>query len=95
MRWNKKEAKTIHRLLEIGKFDEDRLNSIDTEVAPVDADVLVIDEMSMVDVFLMNYIVKAVYYGTKIIFVGDANQLPSVGPGSILKDLIFLITFLF
>lgn len=82
------DAKTIHRLLEIGKFEEDKLGSIDTDVSPVDADILVVDEMSMVDVFLMNYLVKAVYLGTKIIFVGDPNQLPSVGPGSILKDLI-------
>lgn len=82
------EAKTIHRLLEIGKFDEDSLASVDTDVAPVDGDVIVVDEMSMVDVFLMNYLVKAIYLGTKIIFVGDPNQLPSVGPGSILKDLI-------
>lgn len=82
------DAKTIHRLLEIGKFEEDKLGSVDTDVTPVDADVLVIDEMSMVDVFLMNYLVKAIYLGTKIIFVGDPNQLPSVGPGSILKDLI-------
>ncbi len=82
------DAKTIHRLLEIGKFEEDKLGSVDTDVSPVDADVLVIDEMSMVDIFLMNYLVKAIYLGTKIIFVGDPNQLPSVGPGSILKDLI-------
>lgn len=82
------EAKTIHRLLEIGKFEEDKLGSVDTDVAPVDADVLVVDEMSMVDVFLMNYLTKAIYLGTKVIFVGDPNQLPSVGPGSILKDLI-------
>jgi len=82
------EAKTIHRLLEIGKFEEDKLGSIDIDVLPIDADILVIDEMSMVDIFLMNYIVKAVYLGTKIIFVGDINQLPSVGPGSILKDII-------
>ncbi len=82
------DAKTIHRLLEIGKFEEDKLGSIDTDVTPVDADVIVIDEMSMVDVFLMNYLMKAVYLGTKIIFVGDFNQLPSVGPGSILKDVI-------
>ncbi len=82
------EAKTIHRLLEIGKFEEDRLGSIDTDVSPVDADVIVIDEMSMVDIFLMNYLSKAIYLGTKVIFVGDVNQLPSVGPGSILKDMI-------
>lgn len=82
------DAKTIHRLLEIGKIEDDKLGSIDNDISPIDADVLVIDEMSMVDVFLMNYIVKAVYLGTKMVFVGDVNQLPSVGPGSILKDLI-------
>ena len=82
------DAKTIHRLLEIGKFEEDKLGSVDTDVAPVDADVLVVDEMSMVDVFLMNYLVKALFLGTKVIFVGDPNQLPSVGPGCVLKDLI-------
>ena len=82
------EAKTIHRLLEIGKIEDDKLGNIDDDIAPIDADVLVIDEMSMVDIFLMNYIVKAVYMGTKLVFVGDVNQLPSVGPGSILKDLI-------
>jgi len=62
--------------------------NIDNDISPIDADVLVIDEMSMVDIFLMNYIVKAVYLGTKLVFVGDVNQLPSVGPGSVLKDLI-------
>lgn len=82
------DAKTIHRLLEIGKFEEDKLGSVDTDITPIDADILVVDEMSMVDVFLMNYLVKATYLGTKVIFVGDPNQLPSVGPGSILKDLI-------
>ena len=82
------DAKTIHRLLEIGKFEEDKLGSVDTDVTPVDADILVVDEMSMVDVFLMNYLVKALFLGTKVIFVGDPNQLPSVGPGSVLKDLI-------
>ena len=82
------EAKTIHRLLEIGKIEDDKLGNIDNDISPIDCDVLVIDEMSMVDVFLMNYIVKAVYLGTKLVFVGDVNQLPSVGPGNILKDLI-------
>ena len=82
------DASTIHRLLEIGKFDEDRLASIDEKVAPVDADVIVVDEMSMVDVFIMNYLMKAIFLGTKVVLVGDPNQLPSVGPGNILKDLI-------
>ncbi len=82
------EAKTIHRLLDIGKIEDNKLENIDAEFAPIDADVLVIDEMSMVDVFLMNYITKAIYMGTKLVLVGDSNQLPSVGPGSVLKDLI-------
>lgn len=82
------DAKTIHRLLEIGKIEDDKLKNIDHEMALIDADVLVVDEMSMVDIFLMNYIVKAVYLGTKLVFVGDVNQLPSVGPGNILRDLI-------
>lgn len=82
------DAKTIHRLLEIGKFEDDKLGTIDDDVTPIDADVIVVDEMSMVDIFLMNYLVKAIFLGTKLIFVGDVNQLPSVGPGSILKDLI-------
>lgn len=83
------EAKTLHRLLEIGKVEEDnKLESVSNEVAPLDADVVIVDEMSMVDVFLMNYLVKALYQGTKLVLVGDVDQLPSVGPGSILKDMI-------
>lgn len=83
-----KEAKTLHRLLEIGKIEDDAKESMEHDVAPIDADVIIVDEVSMVDVFLMNYLVKAVYKGTKLILVGDADQLPSVGPGSILKDMI-------
>lgn len=83
------EAKTIHRLLEIGKIQEENiLETIDCDVSPVDGDVVIIDEMSMVDVFLMNYILKGIFLGTKVIFVGDINQLASVGPGNILKDII-------
>ncbi len=83
------EAKTLHRLLEIGKIEEEgSIQSTDYEVAPIDADIIIIDEMSMVDVFLMNYLLKAVYKGTKLVLVGDADQLPSVGPGSILDDII-------
>ena len=82
------EAKTIHRLLEIGKIEDDKLANIDIDITPIDGDVIVIDEMSMVDIFLMNYITKSIYLGTKLVLVGDANQLPSVGPGNILKDLI-------
>lgn len=83
------EATTIHRLLEIRKQDdqEDYL-SVDYPVVPIDADVVIIDEMSMVDMFLMNHILKAIYLGTKLILVGDINQLPSVGPGNVLQDII-------
>ena len=83
------DAKTLHRLLEIGKIEEEgNYENIDYEIAPLDADVVIVDEMSMVDVFLMNYLVKALYLGTKLILVGDADQLPSVGPGNVLEDLI-------
>jgi len=75
-----KEAATIHRLLEIKKLEEESFLNIDYPITPVDADVVIIDEMSMVDMFLMNNILKAIYLGTKLILVGDINQLPSVGP---------------
>lgn len=85
-----KEASTLHRLLEIGKIDEDSLykNTSNYEGAPIDADLIIVDEVSMVDMFLMNYLLKCVYQGTKLILVGDVDQLGSVGPGSVLKDLI-------
>ena len=83
------EAMTLHRLLEIGKIeDEGNYKGINYEVTPIDADVIIIDEMSMVDLFLMNYVVKAIYLGTKLVLVGDVDQLPSVGPGSVLSDII-------
>lgn len=82
-----KEAKTLHRLLEIGKLADDKPNP-DIDVTPIDGDIVIIDEVSMVDMFLMNYVLKAIFKGTKLILVGDTDQLPSVGPGSVLKDLI-------
>lgn len=84
------DAKTLHRLLEIGKTSSDELQNINpnVEVAPLDADVVIVDEMSMVDIFLMNYLMQAIYKGTKLVLVGDINQLPSVGPGNVLKDII-------
>ena len=84
------EASTLHRLLEIGKFDEDIYLKKKDEYqgTPIDADLVIVDEMSMVDMFLMNYLVSSLYKGTKLILVGDSDQLPSVGPGSVLKDLI-------
>lgn len=83
------EAKTLHRLLEIGKTgDESQEIDVDMNVQMIDGDIVIVDEMSMVDLFLMNYLVKAIYQGTKLVLVGDVDQLPSVGPGSILKDII-------
>ena len=83
------EAKTLHRLLEIGKIsDENQSINTDISVAPIDGDIVIVDEMSMVDLFLMNYLCKALYKGTKLVLVGDIDQLPSVGPGNILKDII-------
>ena len=81
------EAKTLHRLLEIGKIVDDRPNA-NIDVEPIDADIVIIDEMSMVDLFLMNYLLNGIFKGTKLILVGDSDQLQSVGPGRVLKDLI-------
>ena len=85
-----KEASTLHRLLEIGKIDENDFykTSAEYEGAPIDADLIIVDELSMVDMFVMSYLLKCVYKGTKLILVGDCDQLSSVGPGSILEDLI-------
>ena len=83
------EAKTLHRLLEIGKLsDENPSMYKEVSVAPIDGDIVIVDEMSMVDLFLMNYLCKALYKGTKLVLVGDIDQLPSVGPGNVLKDII-------
>lgn len=85
------EAQTIHRLLEVSGNPEDEgsvngfLRNRDN---PLETDVLIIDEMSMVDLTLMHALLTAVVPGTRLILVGDVNQLPSVGPGSVLKDLI-------
>jgi len=84
------EAKTLHRLLELRNIEmvEEAKQSIEVEIAPIDADIIIVDEVSMIDTFLMYYLLKAVYIGTKLVLVGDADQLPSVGPGNILKDCI-------
>lgn len=83
------EARTIHRMLEISGAQEETAEGFARNAAnPLDADVIIIDEMSMVDVYLMHALLDAVTVGTRLIMVGDRNQLPSVGPGSILKDII-------
>lgn len=85
------ESRTIHRLLELsgaaaleGKAARFERN----EENPLEADVIIVDEMSMVDIFLFQSLLKAVSVGTRLIMVGDVNQLPSVGPGQVLSDLI-------
>lgn len=84
------EAKTLHRLLELKNIEmiEEAKKSVETDIAPIDADIIIVDEVSMVDTFLMHYLLKATYMGTKLVLVGDADQLPSVGPGNVLKDCI-------
>lgn len=84
-----REAKTIHRLLEMGVSDgEDDMMFSKGENAPLECDVLIVDEASMIDIMLMNNLLKAVTQGTRIIIVGDVDQLPSVGPGNVLRDFI-------
>ncbi len=85
------EAQTIHRLLEISGVPEEESAGYHFErnmENPLEADVIIIDEMSMVDLFLMHALLSAVSVGTRLIMVGDVNQLPSVGPGSVLRDII-------
>lgn len=87
------EAQTIHRLLELtGLPDEERegqpVHFERNSENPLDADVIIIDEMSMVDIHLMHSLLLAVTAGTRLILVGDENQLPSVGPGNVLRDII-------
>ncbi len=85
------EAKTIHRLLELngpGDDEKKRASFERNEENPLETDVLIVDEMSMVDIHLFQSLLKAIAVGTRLIMVGDVNQLPSVGPGQVLKDLI-------
>ena len=85
------EASTIHRMLEISKGMEDndgRMMFERNEGNPLETDVIIVDEMSMVDIVLMHSLLKAITVGTRVILVGDVNQLPSVGPGNVLRDMI-------
>lgn len=81
------EAKTIHRLLEVG-YSEGELKFIHNENNPIDCDILIVDEMSMVDCLLFESMLRAMRLSSRLIMVGDSDQLPSVGAGNILKDLI-------
>lgn len=86
------EAQTIHRLLELsGNVDEEQHQHAQfqrNEENPLEADVVIVDEVSMLDIHLLHSLLKAIVVGTRLILVGDVNQLPSVGPGNVLKDLI-------
>lgn len=87
------EARTVHRLLELTGIPDDSTSSAGmhferNEENPLDADAIIIDETSMVDIYLMHALLRAVNPGTRLILVGDVNQLPSVGPGNVLRDLI-------
>lgn len=82
------EARTIHRMLELNGGMEGSAGFERNETNPLETDLVIIDEMSMVDITLMNSLLKAIAPGTRLILVGDINQLPSVGPGSVLKDII-------
>ena len=88
-----REARTIHRLLEVSRMGDEngefrRGMFQRNEDNPLEADVVIIDEMSMVDIYLMNALLHAVPVGTRVILVGDSNQLPSVGPGNVLRDIL-------
>lgn len=85
------EAQTIHRLLELTGMPEDSSQSIHferNEQNPLEADLIIIDEMSMVDIHLMHSLLSAITVGTRLVLVGDVDQLPSVGPGNVLRDMI-------
>ncbi|NLM04711.1 MAG: ATP-dependent RecD-like DNA helicase [Clostridiales bacterium] len=84
-----KEAKTVHRLLELGFSEEQESMFFQRdEDNPLTADVIIIDEMSMVDILLMHSLLKAIPPGARLILVGDVDQLPSVGAGNVLRDII-------
>ena len=82
------EARTIHRMLELNGGVDGAAGFERNEQNPLETDVVIIDEMSMLDISLMHALLKAVAVGTRLILVGDVNQLPSVGPGSVLRDII-------
>lgn len=82
------EARTVHRMLELNGGMDGKAGFERNEQNPLETDVVIVDEMSMVDITLMHSLLKAVAVGTRLILVGDVNQLPSVGPGSVLRDII-------
>ncbi len=83
-----REAGTIHRLLEMSGDVDENAGFDRNEQNPLETDVIIVDEMSMVDISLMNSLLKAITPGTRLVMVGDASQLPSIGPGRVLQDII-------
>ena len=86
-----REAQTIHRLLEVNGSADNNKNDMHferNELKPLEADAVIVDEFSMVDIYLLYALLKALVPGTRLIIAGDINQLPSVGPGNVLKDMI-------
>lgn len=83
-----REAKTIHRLLEYGYGEEDEETYGRNEDNPLEQQVIIVDEMSMVDTFLMMRLLRAIGTGSRLVLIGDSDQLPSVGPGNVLRDII-------
>ena len=89
MKHQEEKQKLLHRLLEMGyATDSEELQFMKNEEDPITADVIIIDEVSMVDVLLMYSLLRAIKPGTRLILVGDSDQLPSVGAGNVLKDMI-------
>ncbi|MDG2830056.1 AAA family ATPase, partial [Vibrio parahaemolyticus] len=81
------EAKTLHRLLEIS-YGGDEFNFLRDEENPIESDIIIVDEASMIDISMMNNLINAIKPGSRLILVGDVDQLPSVGAGNILRDII-------
>src|SRR5699024_8490708 len=79
---------TIHKLLDLSFSDDERINYGYEEESVLDCDILIVDEMSMVDLILMETLLRSIKRGTRLILVGDKDQLPSVGAGNVLSDLI-------
>ena len=79
------DAKSLHRLLQITKINDANYINEEIKIEPIDADVVIVDETSMIDLALMKYLLMAIYEGTKLVLVGDVDQLPSVGPRKYFK----------
>ncbi len=83
-----RDASTIHRLLEYSFLEDEAMAFLKNEEEPIEADLIIIDEASMIDISLMQSLLKAINPGSRVVLVGDIDQLPSVGPGNVLRDII-------